>query len=99
MAGDYVHGEMEIGDQKATYDGFMRATVWCSALVVLSVLFLTLVFAAGQPWLGSLFGVAFLGVVAGMAFRLGGMWYATVVALTVISLIAGGIATAVANLI
>jgi hypothetical protein len=43
--------------------------------------------------------VAFLGIVTGMFFRLSGAWYGTVVALTVVSLIAGGIATAVANLI
>jgi hypothetical protein len=98
MAGDYVQGQMEISAQENTYAGFMTATVWVSALVALSVLFLTLVFAAGQPWLGSLFGVAFLGIVSGMFFRLGGAWYGVVVALTVVALISGGITTAVSNL-
>ena len=28
MASDYVRGEMDIADQKATFDGFMAVTVW-----------------------------------------------------------------------
>ncbi len=92
MAGDYVPGEMNIDDQQATYTGFIAASVWGGTLVVLTVLLLTLVFAAGQPFMGSLFGVAFLGIVAGMMFRMGAAWYVTLGILTVISLIAGGIA-------
>jgi hypothetical protein len=92
MAGDYVPGEMNIDDQQATYTGFIAASVWGGTLVSLAVLLLTLVFAAGQPFMGSLFGVAFLGVVAGLMFRMGTAWYITLVILTVISLIAGGIA-------
>ena len=71
MAGDYVPGEMNIDDQQATYTGFIAASVWGGTLVSLAVLLLTLVFAAGQPFMGSLFGVAFLGVVAGLMFRMG----------------------------
>jgi hypothetical protein len=97
--GDYVHGQMEVDSQKATYSGFIAMSVWVGTLIALAVLFLSLVFAAGQPWLGSLFGVAFLGVIAGIVLRLGGAWYATVVGLTLVSLVAGGIATLVANVI
>lgn len=93
MAGDYVPGEMNIDDQQSTYSGFITASVWSGTLVALAVLLLTLVFATGQPFLGSLFGVAFLGIVAGMMFRLGTAWYVTVVILTLISLISGGIAS------
>jgi hypothetical protein len=94
----YVHGTMEIADQAGTYKGFLVWATWGSLLCALGVLFLSLVFAAGQPWLGSLFGVAALGVIAGMAMKLGGAWFATVIGLTVLSLISGGIATVVNSL-
>lgn len=100
MAGQddtYTRGSMEIGDQNGTYKGFLVWATWGSLLCSLAVLYLSLVFAAGQPWLGSLFGVAGLGVIAGMAMKLGGGWFATVIGLTVVSLISGGIATVVAN--
>lgn len=93
---EYTHGTMDIQDQDATYKGFMAWAVWGSALVALTVFYLTLVFAAGAPWLASLFGVAALGIVTGLALNLGGAFFATVVALSVIGLISGGIATVVA---
>jgi Bacterial aa3 type cytochrome c oxidase subunit IV len=93
----YVHGTMEIADQSGTYKGFLVWATWGALLTSLAVLFLSLVFAGGQPWLGSLFGVAALGIVAGLAMKLGGAWFATVVGLTVVSLISGGIATVVGN--
>jgi hypothetical protein len=93
----YTHGEMEISDQKATYEGFMAWTVWGCSLTAAIVLFLTLVFAAGQPWLASLFGVAALAIVAGLGMRLGAAWFATVVGLLVVGLISGGVATLVSS--
>jgi hypothetical protein len=93
----HVHGTMDIQDQTATYQGFMTWATWGSVLTSLIVLFLTLVFAAHLPWLASLFGVAALGLIAGAALNMGGAYMGTVVALTVIGLISGGIATLVAG--
>jgi hypothetical protein len=95
---DYVQGTMEIGEQKTTYAGFMVATQWGAALTALIVLFLTLVFAANLPWVACLFGVAALGIVAGLVMRMGGPWYGAVVALTILGLISGGVASLIANL-
>jgi hypothetical protein len=95
---DYVQGSMEIAEQKATYSGFMVATQWGAALTALIVLFLSLVFAANLPWVACLFGVAALGIVAGLVMRMGGAWYGAVVALTIVGLLSGGIAALVANL-
>jgi hypothetical protein len=102
MAGhddSYVHGTMEIADQSGTYKGFLVWATWGTILISLTILFLTLVFAGGQPWLGSLFGVAALGIIAGLAMKLGGGWYAAVIGLTVVALISGGITTMVGALI
>ena len=38
MASDYVRGEMDIADQKSTFDGFIAVSVWGSLLTVISVL-------------------------------------------------------------
>jgi hypothetical protein len=89
MAGDYVRGEMNIADQKSTFDGFMAVTVWSSLVCGLSVFYLTLVFAAGQDWLVSLIGCAVLGVVAGMFMKMSSAWYMTVVGMFGIGLISG----------
>lgn len=89
MASDYVRGEMDITDQKSTFDGFMAVSVWGSLVTALSVLYMTLVFAVGWDWMSSLIGVTVLGVVAGLALSMKSSWYMTVAALFVLTLISG----------
>ncbi len=91
MASDYVRGEMDIADQKMTFDGFMAVSVWGSLLTAISVLYLTLVFAVGWDWMTSLIGVTVLSVVAGLALSMKTSWYMTVAGLFVFGLITGGI--------
>lgn len=91
MASDYVRGEMNIADQKATFDGFMVVTVWGSLLTAVCVLYLTLVFAVGMDWMGSLLGVTVFGVIAGIALGMRTSWYMTVAGLFILTLITGGI--------
>jgi hypothetical protein len=95
---DYLQGSMEIAEQKATFSGFLVATQWGAALTALVVLFLSLVFGANLPWVACLFGVAALGIVMGLVMRMGGAWFGTVVGLTILGLIAGGISSLVAAL-
>lgn len=91
MASDYSRGEMNISDHKATFDGFMVVTVWGSLLTAITVLYLTLVFAAGFDWLASLIGVAVVSVLGGIALGMKTSWYVTVAGLFIFSLICGGI--------
>ena len=66
MAADYTRGEMNITSQKNTFDGFIAVTLWSSLLMVVTLLYLTLVFAVGTDWMSSLIGVAIVGIVFGL---------------------------------
>ena len=43
-AADYTHGHMDIREQEASFDGFMKMTKWGSLGVAVLVLFATLTF-------------------------------------------------------
>ncbi|WP_417498382.1 aa3-type cytochrome c oxidase subunit IV [Maricaulis sp.] len=89
MAADYTRGEMNIASQKSTFDGFMAITLWSSLLLGLTLFYLTLVFAVGMDWMGSLFGVAIIGVVLGLLTSMKTSWYVTVGGLFVFGLACG----------
>ncbi len=91
MASDYVRGEMNIADQKATFGGFISVTVWGSLLTIVSVLYLTLVFAVGIDWLVGLVATAIVGGVLGLALGMKTSWYVTLGGLFVFGLVCGGI--------
>ncbi|WP_417481908.1 aa3-type cytochrome c oxidase subunit IV [Maricaulis sp.] len=89
MAADYTRGEMNIASQKSTFDGFIVGTVWISLLMIVTLLYLTLVFAVGMDWMGSLIGVAIVGVVLGLVTSMKTSWYVTVGGLFVFGLLCG----------
>ena len=91
MAADYTRGEMNIASQTNTFNGFMSVTLWSSMLLGLTVLFMTLVFAAGANWMSSLISVALLGVALGLLTSMKTAWYVTIGGLFVFSLICGGL--------
>mgnify|MGYP000023532380 CR=1 FL=1 len=91
MASDYVRGEMDIADQKATFGGFIAVTIWGSLLTIVSVLYLTLVFAVGMDWLAGLIGTAIVGGVLGLARGMKTSWYVTLGGLFFFGLVCGGI--------
>ena len=78
MAADYTRGEMNITSQKNTFDGFITGTLWVSLLMTVTLLYLTLVFAVGTDWMGSLFGGAIVGVVLGLITSMKTSWYVTI---------------------
>lgn len=84
MAQSGAHGDMDISDQKATFHGFLMATVWTSTLLVQAVALLTLAFAIGAGWWPGFVAFVLIGVVAGMTFRLSGVYWAMQVALWVL---------------
>jgi hypothetical protein len=69
------HG-MNIEDQKETFHGFLAATIWLCAHIAQYVLLLTLAFAIGLGWWAGLAGFFAVGVVAGLLFRMSGVWWA-----------------------
>jgi aa3 type cytochrome c oxidase subunit IV len=89
MAADYTRGEMNITSQKNTFDGFMSITLWSSLLLAVTLLYLTLVFAVGMDWMGSLIGVAIVGIVLGLVTSMKTSWYVTIGGLFVFGLACG----------
>ncbi|NWG53500.1 MAG: aa3-type cytochrome c oxidase subunit IV [Hydrogenophilaceae bacterium] len=96
--GEYHHGGQEIADQKETFHGFLVATVWGCALIAMSVALLTLAFAMQLGWFAGLAAYVAIGVVAGLVFRLPGVWWALLIASTVLLGLGGIVAPLLAGL-
>lgn len=89
MAEDYTRGEMTITEQKHTYESFMSISVFGAAVLAVTILFLTLVFATDINWLTSLVITAIVGGVFGVVLKQGTAYWLTVAILGVITIIAG----------
>ena len=86
-ASEYKRGEMDISDQKATWDGFIIGSIWGGLITILVVGYATLAIAIGLNWMVSLGLMAVVGIVSGLLLNLGGRWMACVVILIVLALI------------
>jgi hypothetical protein len=84
MAQSGAHGNMDIQDQKATFHGFLMATVWTCGLIAQSVGLLTLAFAIGAGWWPGYVVFVLVGVAAGVTFRLSGVYWAIQIALWIL---------------
>lgn len=90
MAGDhsnYVHGEMDVGDHRKTFGGFMAGSVYGGALIALIVIMPVLIFGVGMAWLPALLMTLVIGVILGIALKLKGGWYASIIALAIFTAI------------
>jgi hypothetical protein len=88
MAGghsDYTRGAMEIDAQSGAFSGFMSGTKYGGALIALVVLMPTLVFAVGMHWFPALIATFIFGVVLGLALKLKGGWYVSLVGLSILT--------------
>ena len=85
-SGDYVHGEMEVETQKATFSGFLTLTAWSSLILLMAIGYATFTLTMGVHWMVALGGFALFGVVAGLAMNLGSAWIFTVVVLSLIAI-------------
>jgi hypothetical protein len=66
-ASDHTHGEMDIHQQRAAFEGFVRLTKWGSLAVAVIVLFATLNFCTKAGLGGAFFPAAVL-LVLGIVF-------------------------------
>ena len=88
MAGsDYTHGEMEIAEQKRTWEGFITGTLWGSFIIILLVAYSTLTVALGMNWAVALGLCVGLGIVGGILMDMGSAWIASVVILAAIAVV------------
>lgn len=96
---EYHPGEMNVDEQAATFHLFIRMTVWGSALVAVTLIFLTLHFTAvGLGWFPSLAIAFVVGVLIGLGLGMKAAWYATLVGLTIFMGIIGVFAALVSAL-
>lgn len=84
---DYVPGQMDITDQKRTWDAFMKASWFGSLLLAVVLGYCTLVFGVGADWLVSLVGMAIAGGALGIATGMGGAWIPSIIGLSVLAVI------------
>ncbi len=89
MAQSGAHGNMDIQDQKATFHGFLMATVWTCGLLAQAVGLLTLAFAIGAGWWPGFIVFVLIGAALGLAFRLSGVYWAVQIAFWVLLGIGG----------
>ncbi|TGY90363.1 aa3-type cytochrome c oxidase subunit IV [Marinicauda algicola] len=89
MAHDYSRGEMDISEQKHTFESFISISVFSAAVIGLVVLFLSMTFGTGLGWLTSFIITAIVGGVIGVLLKQGTAYWLTVAILGVITVIAG----------
>lgn len=84
---DYHRGDMDIHAQKAMWHGFMRATAFGSALILVLVGYLTLVFAIGMNWFVALLLMGVAGAAIGALMGLGTAWYVSLGVMAAIAVV------------
>jgi len=98
MAQGGARGDMDIKDQKETFDGFISASVWTSGLIAQGVMLLTLSFAIGMGWWPGFFAFVAIGIAAGLIFKMPSVYWAVQVALWVLMGLGGMIVPALSSM-
>lgn len=99
MAQSGAHDDgMNIDDQRETFSGFMTATVWVSAHIAQAVALLTLAFAIGAGWWAGVAVYIFIGIAAGVLFKMQGAWWAAQIAQWVLLILGGLIVPALSGM-
>lgn len=96
---EYQRGSMEVTEQARTFSSFISLSVWFGGLTVLTILFLSLTFAAHVSWMVSLIITTVVGLVLGLALGLKANWYAAVIGFAAVSFFAAIIAGLVGSLL
>ena len=89
MAEDYHRGDMNIAEQKHTFDSFISVSVFSAAVLGLVIMYLSLVFGTDLGWLTAFLITAIVGGVFGVLLKQGTAYWLTVAILGVITIIAG----------
>ena len=61
MAEEYIRGDMDISEHKASFDGFIGVSVYSTLVIVTTLLCVILVFGAHFHWLTAMFVSAIVG--------------------------------------
>lgn len=80
---DHTIGTMPVESQKHTFGGFMNVTVYGGCLIAVILMYPILVFCTALTWVPSLVLTAVFGIILGVALKLKGGWFASVIGLCV----------------
>jgi VIT1/CCC1 family predicted Fe2+/Mn2+ transporter len=81
---NYTRGQMEIEGQEDTFSGFMGASVYGGAAIIVTLLFPILVFAVNLAWPAAMATTVILGVIIGVLLKFKAQWYAVLVGTAVL---------------
>ncbi len=96
---NYTRGEMKIADQKDTYGGFMRMSMYGGAIIIVALLVPILIFAMNVAWPAAMLGSVLLGIIIGIALKFHPRWYVLLVTAAILVSIFILIGTGVAALL
>ena len=94
---DYVRGTMPMQAHEKTFSGFMKGSAFSTAFIAVSLIMPILVFCTPMSWGPALIISFIVGLILGPAFKLGGGWYGTLIALAIVGAIVSMIISAVAG--
>ena len=100
MAGghsDYTHGTMPMDGHNHTFTGFIKFSAFATAFIAVSLIMPILVFCTSMTWMPALIISFIIGLILGPAFKLGGGWYGTLIALAVVGAIVSILISALAG--
>jgi len=83
-AGHHGHGQMDIHGQQDTFHHFLLFALWGCVLMMQSVGLLTFAFAMGLGWWAGLAVYVAVGLGVGLLAKMGGAWWATLIATTIL---------------
>jgi len=98
MAQASAQDTAELAAHQETFSGFLTATVWVCTHIAQAVMLLTLAFAIGAGWFAGLLAYVAIGVAAGLAFRMSGVYWAAQIAQWVLLGIGGVIVPLLASI-
>jgi len=91
-------GGADIQDQRETFHGFLVAGVWMCIHIAELVALLTLAMAIGLGWWAGVAAYIAIGVVAGLVFRMSGVYWAAQVAQWILIILGGLMVPALAGM-
>jgi len=98
MAQSHARGNMDIQDQKGTYEGFLMASIWGGGFIIQAIALLTLAFAIGAGWWPGLIAFVVIGAALGFFFRMSSVYWAVQIGLWVVLGVGGMIVPALSGM-
>jgi hypothetical protein len=86
------HGQMEIGGQRALFQGFLKVVEWSCVLLAMLLALLVGAFAIGLGWWAGLAAWVVIGLAAGFLLKMGSAWWATLIASSLVLGVGGALA-------